>query len=362
MMRITIAQRLRPFSHQPGVLCVIPGSFYQLQVFPTLIRLYETSQTQPKFLAEFNLNLPGPVRNFTVLQDLEKGHVSVWGETPIGYVRYHVVSGNDGHGIKLIVEKAPSIGLKIKNSYTNLTLHNKEETFLVGKAPWTPFKPEAIERLDLGSHKALDWELVQRRQDLKDILPAWYRLGQLVPNVQPVDGEREGLLNSFRQTIKEQQPDQIGSFFLHLFQAGFEGLLSPRLFDQQYQGFEPILTNASNTSPLVLLKEGSQLIRSLFIQPEKNKIFILPALPTELHCGRLIQARVDEGLIDLEWSKKRIRRLIFYNYKDQNLSFQFKHVKNFRLRSQDNERGQVIANHSTLPFKKNYHYFFDNFT
>ncbi len=36
IMRIAIAQRLRPFSHIPGTTCVVPGSIYCVQILTRL--------------------------------------------------------------------------------------------------------------------------------------------------------------------------------------------------------------------------------------------------------------------------------------------------------------------------------------
>ena len=63
-MKIAIAERLKPFSHTPGVACLIPGTCWKVEAFPTLLRIGE----------KYDLPLPitGPVADFTLELDLEK--------------------------------------------------------------------------------------------------------------------------------------------------------------------------------------------------------------------------------------------------------------------------------------------------
>ena len=67
MIRISIAERFKPFSHTPGTKYILPYSTLTVQVFPTLIRVEER---------EIPLELTGPVVDFTAQIDLEKGQTS----------------------------------------------------------------------------------------------------------------------------------------------------------------------------------------------------------------------------------------------------------------------------------------------
>src|ERR1700688_868586 len=96
-MRIDIAQRLRPFSHVPGAACLLPKSRWQVQVFPTLL-LFKNLQNGE--LLKWELDLKGPVRGFTVEQDLEKSHVRVFGHSPLGYVCYVIRREEEGIAIR----------------------------------------------------------------------------------------------------------------------------------------------------------------------------------------------------------------------------------------------------------------------
>lgn len=277
-MQIVIAQRLRPFSHRPGTVCLVPFTFWQVQVFPTLLKFYHLMTGEKK---EQRLNWKGPVLDFTVELDLEKGVVWVYGHTEDGYRR---------HVIELPRENIP----------------------------------QPMERLSLGMHKALDWELVCRRRDLREIFPLWVRLGQMVPAA-------EGSFQLFRSFDKLEVVKAYTKFFM----TRFEGLLMPRLEDSDHQG---ITAEGKVTgSPLALLIDGARHIRSLFFDDWS----FLPCLPPEFHAGRFVHFRTREGdTIDFEWSKKLLRRVVIHSGISRKISPSFqKSLHSYRLRSSLKEKG-----------------------
>ncbi len=280
-MKISIAQRLRPFSHLPGASCIVPGTAWQVMVFPTLLKFYDLLTGTEE---EENLPWTGPVKNFTVQQDLERGEVVITGKTPEGYKRHVIKRGNI---------------------------------------------PPHIERLSLGSHKSLDWEMVKRRGDLCDILPVWFRLGQMVP--------RDGKID-FPADLDKMD---VVPFLEMVFHAYFSGILIPRLFDEEHQGIflegKPIAT-----APLALLSEGAHWIRSLFFQ---NDFRFLPHLPPAFHAGRLAHLRTNEGdEIDFEWSKKLLRRVVIRPGKSREVTLHLqKSLASYRLRRGSKDRGSRRA-------------------
>ncbi len=92
-MKITIAERLKPFSHLPGSSCVIPWSSFKVQAFPALL-IFENLITFEK--QEYRLNWKGPVLDFTLELDLEKGVVWVYGKTQEGHRRICIEMREDG--------------------------------------------------------------------------------------------------------------------------------------------------------------------------------------------------------------------------------------------------------------------------
>lgn len=367
-MRIAIAERLRPFCHLPGASTIIPGSGYQIQVFPCLLRLYLLEGTRTTQLAEITFELKGPVEQFTVCNDLEKGMISVWGKTPQGGFRYHLISSKTSKCVRFLIDRVPSGGLSVIHQGVRHLLQPKEwlNLFEDDADVFEPFQFSAFDRLSLGCHKLQDWELVKRRLCLSEILPFWHRLGQMIPSVESHDPIGTlALLESCRQAFLEKKPVEAQQMWLNFVRAGFHSLLVPRLEDNDYQGLTDHFSEAvgQKISPLILLSEGSRLIRQLFVQQRGNEIHILPLLLPSLSCGRLIDVRLEGGgTLSLEWTKKTVRRMILFLKEDQEIDFRFRSdVRHFRLRENTKDRGIKCFCRSSLKLKKNYHYLIDNF-
>lgn len=340
-MKITIAERLRPFSHLPGISCLLPGSSLSLQVFPTQLRLHDL--TDRKVVGEATLSLTGPVKDFTVVQDLERCEITVFGHAQEGYFCYHC--------------RAHAGGMLIDVAKGNIPIQSQH--IQLGKVV---FSERPCARLSFGWHKAQDWTLMQSRLALEELLPLWHRLGQLTP--KPAAHIHEGsalLLDACRELIAKGAKEALVPAFQKLFLAGFSGLFVPRLEDDQHQGFNlPPVNRECQLSPLILLTEGANLIRSLFVQKEQDALSILPALPPQFHCGRLVGLEDTLGSFDLEWSKKQIRRLIFRATADGQVRFLFQPgLKEFRLR--EGSRKEFLSCGNAFSIAKGKQYLLDNF-
>lgn len=366
-MRISIAERLRPFCHLPGTATILPGRGYQVQIFPCFIRIYHLEKGLPLLLTELNLDLKGPLEQFTICNDLEKGCITVWGKTLEGWMRYHLISALKHEGVRLFVDHAPANGFSIDKEGVRHVLYDKEWLDLL--EPGTSFEPYQIppcDRLSLGSNKAQDWEMIKRRFDLAEILPFVHRLGQLIPPTAAASLQ-EGtlsLLEDCRQSFASNRPEQGQEKWLCFLLGCFNNMLVPQLEDFNYQGFigdRPLCS--SNISPLVILSEGARLIRELFIQQKEERLLILPYLFPSLPCGRLLEVPLEgEGKLSMEWTKKSIRRLTLHAGQDQEFIFKFRSdVKSYRLRQHEKEKGERKNCSAPLFLKKNSDYLFDNF-
>ena len=361
-MRIEIAQRLRPFTHCPGTVCLLPGSSWLVQVFPTLLRFSNIAGSLPVIVEEVSLNVQGPVKDFTVLLDLEKGSVRVWGKTATGFMRYRLFSSDEGKAVVIKSEKQPSQKLCWPPNIKEIN----EGTFLLplsDNAEGKIYEPPVSARLSLGNHKKQDWTLVSRRQDLREIFPAWLRLGSLVPDHR--SRQKVGtaaLLEECRQTFG--QPELIAASFEKLFLAGFYSLLAPRLLDDDHQGLcRDDVTPDTDCSPLVLCKQGAQLINDLFVRTDEDSISVLPALPPQFHCGRFLDFQCGQwGKLNLEWSKKQTRRMMIISESDGEVHLLFqKKLKSFRLRRNNKDKGTVIRCGSPIQLARGQSYLLDRF-
>jgi len=354
-MKIEIRDRFRPFSHVPGTKCYLPGSLVALEIFPCLIRVHDLSNTTPQLKTEIQINLKGPIPDFTIIQDLEKGATCVLGNSSDGFIRYWIRTAENGQGIHFHVEKAPEKGISFTDGNETQTLKDKESWTLFHSAPYQPYLPPQFHpRLSLGNHKAQDMDLIRRRKDLTEIAPLWTQLHHHLPQLKNQEIRPAHL--------EINKPEFLEKELLKLFLAGFEGLFSPRLIDTQHQGLYDAQPPLSSTqSPLSLISEGAHFIESLLFSLNEKEVSILPHLPPQWHCGRLINIPLQAGTLSFEWSKKCIRRMVFHVTEETDLLFHFKKAGSFRFRKGHKDRGIRYNSGTHLHFEKNSDYYFDNF-
>jgi hypothetical protein len=260
-MKISIRQKLRPFSHTPGACCLIPGTTAVVRAFPT--RLYLGDEIYP-------LPFTGPVKGFTLEQDLEKNCVWVYGQAPEGFFRLRIFANDNGFVLK--GEK----GIELDETL------EKEIAFSLESSG---------ERLSLGSHRKLDWDKIRRSNDIASWMPVLFALSQKIPAIPPAHYQFPSSLEA-------------------LFQGAFDGILVPRFVDTEHQGLIPEQTASGD--PAWILQEAGKKIRSLFFEQNERRLSLLPSLPPAFDQGRLIGLKVPGvGTLDLEWSKKLLRRAIF---------------------------------------------------
>ncbi len=257
-----IKERLRPFSHLPGARCLIPGTSTEVVAYPTKLIVGGK---------ELLLGVEGPLKTFTLMQDVERGCVTIFSE------KYCMHIWPDGE----VSEKKPPAG-----------------------------NPE---RLFLGCTKKQEWEEMKRRIDMCEIFPLWFQLGQKM--------EAKGsfsLLEECQEAVASHRPERIVPAFKRLFQVGFGGLMVPRRRDEDFQG---ICLDEVEGDTAILLSEGSRLIRSCFLEGEH----LLPNLPPEFPAGKLCTDQ-----IDIEWTKKQVRRVVVRSATEPTLIFP-RAIKRYRV-------------------------------
>ncbi len=377
-MHIEIAERLRPFSHLPGSYVVLPGSSLRLHIFPTKVVIDELAGSVPATLAVLTFAVAGPLKDFTVVQDLEKGIVQVMGKGVLGHFRYCLAALAGGQGIALSFEKVPPPAIDL-SCHGVWQLGGEEtvkqgDTRLIGPSVHGAVQPKSasllrqslplIDRLSLGNHKAQDWALMRRRLDFSEIFPLWHRLGQLVTNDTPQTSMgTASLLEECRAAICANAPEHILPHFQRLFLTGFDGALSPRLEDSDFHGLAlPEIDRRQPASPLQLLQQGAELIRSLFIKDRGDSLELLPALPPQFHCGRLLNVAGGQGIVSLEWTKKAIRCAILHATKTGRIALACADgAKHCRLRLSNHDRGCRYLVAAAIDVVAGQDYWFDNF-
>jgi len=315
-MKITISQKLRPFSHRPGVACLIPGTCLSVEAFPTLLRFAGF---------EYPIDVKGPIKNFTLIQDLERNCVFISGDGKDRSYRFRLQAFNGG--FELFSQKP------------------KEKKIFAFSLSF--FLPLTWEKLSLGSHKSQDWDLVMRRSDLKEILPVIFGLGQKIPlmNKQP-SGSILSLLN-------EAQLQDFCS-------VAFSDILVPREKDEQHLGLVPS-DEKFEGRPFILLQEAFLLIRSLFFRQNERRLEFLPS--TLFASGRLINLQVPGvGEIDMEWASYRLRRVVIRANCSGELLFTFpQDVSCFRFTVSKSLKHKKHLVGDPFLVKMGYTYFLDRF-
>lgn len=365
-MHIAITTRLKPFDKTCQTSCPLPGSTYALQIFPALITLFDLTKSDKKKLAEISVEIKGPVTDFTVQLNLEKGNVLVFGKGTHGYFRYSITALEKNHGIMIHAEKAlnQTIKFNLNSSELKLIVGDERKSLIVKDSQpiHTLYSNKGFDRLCLGSHKSQDWPLVKRRKCLKEIFPIWLRLGEMCVGEASDFTGIASILKNCEEVIESSNRNEILKPFEILFEAGFQGMMMPTLFDEMHLGLQLPKVNPSS-SPLVLLSHGAKLIRSLFATYNQKILTILPNLPVSFHSGRLTQFKCEDvGLLSLEWSKKIIRRMILIVEKDETVEVVFqKDIKRFRLRNEAGTLNVQCEAGSPITVEKGNTYYFDCF-
>lgn len=359
-MKIKISSHCKPFTHSYGASLVLPGSGLALRIYPQRIIVDDLLQSKFNILTLKN-NLEGPVKGFTVQQDHERGCIDVWGNSISGYFGYRIRPLEDVSGVSIALLKNALEGFDWRGE--GRVFHTRQQNkslFTFDDSPSTAFQlSKNIEILHLGSHKKQDWDLVHRRCDMTEILPIWFSLGQRMPECT-ID-RHESLFSRCQEVIERRENDQIINHLRHVYQTGFSGLLYPQLEDSNYQGFR--LPPLTASSPLALLSGGAALIRSLFIRQTTGEVYLLPALPPEFHCGRMLDVNTAGiGKFDIEWTKKTIRRIIIRPEFDVAFKLHLQnHVKTYLLRTHEKLHGITKSNGDEICLKGGITYLLDNF-
>ena len=311
-MKISIAVRYRPFSHEAGASCLLPRTGLVIQAFPTLIRV-----------GRFEVALPlhGPIKEFTLQQDLEKGCVFVFGIAKEGRFRIRIEAMADG--IHWTAEKAPAL-------IPAALWWNHEGAFLA-HAPTM--------RFSLGCHRAQDMEQVWRRFDLQELLPLLYRLSQWTP----------------AYPSPNLKLCELG--FEELLRGAFRSILTPSWTDERHQGLLPTETALPDLPPAALVHELGLRIRKLLIcDSEMSIVLANPHFPF----GRCLDLSLSHvGSIDLEWSKHSLRKVILRTKASGKLRLQTPY-RSFRLRASLREKGKVHSR-DLIEVEENHIYYLDRF-
>ena len=291
---IAIDQPYAPFTHQPGSSLRIPGTSLEAVIYPSKI-----------IIGNFSIELPlgETADSFTALLDLKKGAIFVTVKTPIDYFRYRIRSG--GEGVTILFDR----GWK--------------KSFFI---PCAVKRIDVLEKLSTGNYKKQEWEQIQKRGDLKEILPiwfmaaCWFQEGSLPINL--IESFKEGFSAIFAPNNKECH-------------TGYKGLPA---------GF-PIAD-----------------FRAFFASYHASIITIMGSIPSLLVSGRVQNLKIENLFrVDILWSNGSLKKCIIMPLESRTCTLVFP-GKTCRLRLNKRDKGSIFKRGDSFLFSLGKPLFLDRFT
>lgn len=367
MKPIEVTEKFRPFSHQPGIQIPYPLLQLVFIVYPSKIKIVDWRADQ-KVLMTLKFKFKSSCEKFTAFYDLHKNVIQIQSHLEEGYVEFTLKYDQRKKHFTLSLDRHQEeyLSFEVKRPQKTSVIRRR----LTKKKPLILFKdleaklPKGLEVLFLGCHKKQEVEKIFARKDLKEFLPLWFLWGQTSP-VKTSRSQKEGtltFLSHIQEKLDKKEHDQLGPYLKKMMSSSFAPMMVPYLEDFKHWGFHLPRLTSSRVSPWLILSEIYQMTRKFFISQKGHDLYVLPHLPKELPSGRLIRVREKSLTIHLEWTKKRIRRMIIFASKNTDVVMHFQNnVKQFRLKTSHSGSGRALQNHCELQLKKNKTYYFDRF-
>ena len=357
-MKIQITSKLAPFSHKPGTEVLIPGGSIYATIYPTRLELCDACSR----LALFEFDIENAYKDFTVIQDLERRKVIVFLKSSRGYLRYQLE--HIGEEILFTVLKSESgLSFTLNEGDSKDLLVLKENETLSFPVAQEAVAISLLEKLSFGDHKKQDWQEIEKRDNPQEYLPFWYYLGQMVPNSnQSVEEGSVKYLSLIEKDISAKEKAKALERLKHVFKGGFKGLMVPLLHDEKHLGLFEKSCCSSSPKALPLLSLGYRYIREFFIQSAQDRLTVMPCLPKDFHAGRLINVSEKDLKIDIEWSKKLLKKLKITAEKTVTVKLCFQTaLKSCRLKTSKLHLGKTFNNGDLIELVQGVTYLFDNF-
>ncbi|NGX48719.1 MAG: hypothetical protein K940chlam5_00309 [Candidatus Anoxychlamydiales bacterium] len=352
-MQIKIKQKFNIISHSIGTKFLIVNSKYFVQIFPGLLHFKDLDSSKN---FKIFLDFVGPVKNFTISQNLLNGDIKVSFHAKDGFLSYKIFNPEKATCIHF--ERLPQDEISIKLDKTKKI--KPKETLILPIAISYLKKPE--EFLFLGIHKKQDLDFIHKRENLLELLPFLFLYSQFFKDIQTKKCLRENcLVRELGRKIQNREREEIEDQFIKVYKAHFTDSFIPRVNDEDFQNIIP-LVEEKDAKPLHILRKLFYIIKSILIDQKLDEIFLLPALLIPFHSGKALNINLPIGSFDIEWSKKLIKKLIFRPKKDVKLKLHFQSkIKGYRLKTSIKQKGKFFKNRDLLSFEKNKSYYFDKF-
>ena len=350
-MQIKIRQKFYVFSHKLGGSFLLLNSNYFVKIFPGLLEFVDLN-TKKDF--KIQLFFEGPIKNFTISQNLKNGEIKVSFQTKNGFLSYKIIKREE---FLIYFERVPSNKIELK--FDKIRKISSKDEILLPINPICDKKP--TEFLSFGIHKKPEIELIKRRENLLEILPLIFLYSQFFSDIKSACIRKKCIVRELTNKIINREKKDLEQSFLNVLNAHFFEAFIPRVNDEDYQNIVPFV-DEKDANPLHILRKLFYIIKLILIEQKPDEIFILPCLLTSFHQGRALNIQTNIGSFDIEWSKKLLKKLIFRPSKDVKIKLNFQSkLKTYRLKTHLKEKGKIFKNKEIIFFEKNKTYFFDKF-
>ncbi|NGX32363.1 MAG: hypothetical protein K1060chlam4_00406 [Candidatus Anoxychlamydiales bacterium] len=352
-MQIKIKQKFNIISHSIGAKFLIVNSRYFVQICPGLLH-FKDLDSDKNF--KIFLDFVGPVKNFTISQNLLNGNIKVSFHAADGFLSYKIFNAETAACIHF--ERLPQDEISIKLDKTK-KIKVKEILSLPIAISYIK-KPDEL--LFLGIHKKQDLDSINKRENLLEILPFLFLYSQFFKDIQTKKCLRKNcIVRELKEKIQNRNREEIEDQFIKVYKAHFSDSFIPRVNDNDFQNIIERVEE-KDANPLHILRKLFYIIKSILIDQKLDEIFLLPAIPVSFHSGKALNINLPIGSFDIEWSKKLIKKLIFRPKKDVKLKLHFQSkIKEYRLRTSIKQKGKFFKNRDLLSFEKNKTYYLDKF-
>ena len=318
---IQIRQKHRPYSHCFGTKSPIPNTSFSLEVWPRKMRLFSKDQSFA-YVVECN----GPVKNFTLLLDLERGCLVFFYQAKEGFISWSIKGHKDG--ICFYLKKSPSEGLVVNNK----RMQAKDSFLETCKEEITGY--ESVEKLCLGVHKNQEIDKVLLRGDLRETLPLYFRFGQYFKKTKPLD------------SISVLQKAEL---------CQIHALLMVKKSQHDLVGIDHISIDHD------LFASAYQRIRHDFFRQESKNLYFMPNMNL-FHAGRLTGLQFSCGTLSFIFRKKRVFRVVMDIHDDGEIHVSpINGLSSFRIRKNLHLKAERYDAHSSIMCKKGERLYLDNF-
>ncbi len=326
---------------------MIPKSMYRMQVFPTKLCL---EHVDTKKVTEIDIQITGPIKNFIVICDLEKGNLRISGTALEGYFYYTIFATEES--IDLHVKRCSKEGMTFRIGAKKHLLRLKETHSIIKEK--SSLLIVTKERISFGNYKQQDFDKIKSRQDISEIIPLIMFYERYLPKEIEASAVSIPLLVELEKLMVSRNRIQLEQAILNVFNVHFDGILTCSFSDKNYLGLISSINSKENNT-LIILKKFIDLLKKLFFHVEGINISILPLLPVCLHAGRYTGIRSGDVFASIEWSKKQIKKVELSSIALSNFNLHLqKEIKSYRVRKNTKEKGQrVKATESlTIPNKQ----------